>query len=666
MEEKSLILEKIDSKYIYQILFSYLKDENFKLNLFKYSKSFQKKLGIQLSDYQKEYLSNQDINLKSYFSFKNDFNNIENKNILTKNLNDDLQKFKVDFNLLEEYAINSYKNKKDEDRIKIDIYSPFYESLIKKYNKNYEIVIPVNTIEKFGLKNDYITSIEKLNKLELNMNRICINFQFQNPNDINYLSDLKINFKLIKMLKLRQKNKEKNEKKEIEEENENEIREEIITLENQSFDNFYKVLFNLPDIQNVLIDLDIKNKTKDKNIPNSFELINNLKVLQNLTITGYKFTNIFTLRLYDLQKLKLINVENFALDDTSPFNLNYLYISSCEMVKSKSAINIPKLENFYYIDSYNLYINYQDFKFLKIMGINSSNFIKITEIDLSSLTSLEEIEIFSCTKSVRIETIKNLLLIKNLKIAELHMKNLNKEEIEEIEGENLSLTTLKLLEIEEECITYELQRLFPNLNSIFIHSYYTVEDLRNHWCLNCRQAGYTIYPTDIEIKENRDCKVDKITFYGQGSKNIELYCQSYESLKEIIIKLENRIWQFTFPILNDKPNIIFKSLVNFTFVNVSDSRNIRMSSDFIQNLYNNIENMPNLKIFILLCNFWNVKKEFYTQFIRKLLSLNLDKIILSFIPDLSCVKKYSRQELKEIYPNINHLNFKNISIYKLD
>ena len=42
MEEKS-ILEKINSKYIFEEIFKYIENENFKMNLLCYSKALQKK-----------------------------------------------------------------------------------------------------------------------------------------------------------------------------------------------------------------------------------------------------------------------------------------------------------------------------------------------------------------------------------------------------------------------------------------------------------------------------------------------------------------------------------------------------------------------------------------------------------------------------------------------
>ena len=45
--------------------------------------------------------------------------------------------------------------------------------------------------------------------------------------------------------------------------------------------------------------------------------------------------------------------------------------------------------------------------------------------------------------------------------------------------------------------------------------------------------------------------------------------------------------------------------------------------------------------------------------------MKLDQIVLLVKFKVSGLKKYSRKELKEIYQNINHLDFSNIAIYNL-
>ena len=119
MEDNVSSQAKLDSKYLYQIIFSFIKIKNFKLELFKYSKEFQKKLDIRLIDYINVYLSNQNINFKPFFTFKKKFNTIEDKDILNKGLDNYLNTLNIDFDSIEEYAINSYENENNNNQIKL-------------------------------------------------------------------------------------------------------------------------------------------------------------------------------------------------------------------------------------------------------------------------------------------------------------------------------------------------------------------------------------------------------------------------------------------------------------------------------------------------------------------------------------------------------------------
>ena len=663
MEDNVSSQAKLDSKYLYQIIFSFIKIKNFKLELFKYSKEFQKKLDIRLIDYINVYLSNQNINFKPYFTFKKKFNTIEDKDILNKGLDNYLNTLNIDFDSIEEYAINSYENENNNNQIKIDIYSPFFNSLLKKdFNKNFEIKIPMDKIEKFNLKNDYISIIEKLNNSGLDKNYPCIYFKYKNPNDIDFLKDLKLKFNLLKRLKLKRINDEETQKEEMEIETD--------SIDTKSFSNFYKALFSLPDIQNNLIDLVLKINKQNKKlyIPDSFQEINNFKALQNLYINGYNFENAFVLKLFNLQKLRIHDVKNFEFDENIAFNIKDLIILSSEKCKSNSKINFPELETLKFVnESYkNSYINIFDFKsikFLKKLVIDYESFIKINDDDLSSLNCLEEVIILSNGRNGA-EAIKKLLLIKNLKTTNVFL-DIDDEILKDIQGENLSLETFQLQEGRSVCELPKLQKLFPNIKKILIHSNKTMYDTSGYWCLTCimERRGKAI-PSIIDFKENKDCKTDKIHLLGGGCKYIGFSCTSYENVKEIIIDIKNKIKAIPLPILFDTDRK-YESLINFTFFNECNPGGYNIDISILKSIYNNIDNMPKLKIFKLKCYTRKVDEEFYKDFIRKLLSLKLDQIVLLVKYDVSGIKRYSRQELKEIYPNMNHLDFSNIVIYNL-
>ena len=653
---------KINSKYLFRIIFSYIRIKNFKLELLKYSKEYQKKLELRKIDYINAFLSNNNIDFKPYFTFKKKFNAIEDKDILKKGLDNYLKNLNIDFDLIEEYAINSYE---DED-IKIDIYSPFFDSLFKKkYNKTFEIKIPMDKIEKFNLQKDYISIFENINNSEFDKNYPYIYFKYKNPTDIDFIKDLKLNFKLIKKLKLKRINDENDEETKKEE-----MEIETDSIDNKSFSNFYKALFSLADIQNNLIDLCLKINKKNKKsyIPASFKEINNLKALQNLNINGYNFETTFVLRLFNLQRLVLCDVKNFEFDESNAFNIKELIIINSERSKSNFKINFPELETLKFVfDSYNdFYINIIDFKstkLLKKLVIDYDSFIKINDEDLSSLNCLEEVIILSDGQSGA-KAIKKLLLIKNLKTTDVFL-DIDDEELINIQGENLSLETFEVQNARSVCELPKLQKLFPNIKKILIHSNKTMYDTSGYWCGTCiRERRGKAIPSVIDFQEKKDCKTDKIHLLGGGCKYIGFSCTSYENVKEIIVDIKNRIKTITLPLLFDTDRK-YNSLTNFTFINECIPGGYHIDISILKSIYNNIDNMQKLKIFKLKCYTSKIDKEFYNDFIRKLLSLKLDQIVLLVKFKASGLKKYSKQELKEIYPNINHLDFSKITIYNL-
>ena len=86
------ILAKIKSVYILDILFDYIKEESFKYKLFVYSKKYQKILKINLLDYKKIYLDNQDAQFVDYiYNTDNIQEETFDKNIYEKKIEKDLK-----------------------------------------------------------------------------------------------------------------------------------------------------------------------------------------------------------------------------------------------------------------------------------------------------------------------------------------------------------------------------------------------------------------------------------------------------------------------------------------------------------------------------------------------------------------------------------------------
>ena len=119
-----------------------------------------------------------------------------------------------------------------------------------------------------------------------------------------------------------------------------------------------------------------------------------------------------------------------------------------------------------------------------------------------------------------------------------------------------------------------------------------------------------------------------------------------------------------FPLFTKKCNVIFKSLIEFS---ISNYCGYDLTSEVINNIYNNINKMPNLRKFKISSDIEEIKEEFYIKFIKKLLKLNLDSIYLSLRigDDMRAGEKYTINELKKIYNDLNENNIDEIFISKL-
>jgi len=200
-----------------------------------------------------------------------------------------------------------------------------------------------------------------------------------------------------------------------------------------------------------------------------------------------------------------------------------------------------------------------------------------------------------------------------------------------------------------------LQNKFPNLSSFYFENLFFEDN-----------------EMDLEIKENSKSKINDIVIdckFGQNKKNT-IYCQSYETLKCLELKIQ-KIYDLkkVLPIFNEKCEIKFKELEMFSFENEEYETNI----DVLKNIYNNINKMPNIRQIVIICFFSKMNEEFYRKIIEKILSLNLDscelKIRLSKNELVNGFEQmYSIKELnemKKIYPKFKSLNFNKIKIHKL-
>ena len=300
------MLEKISSDYIIRNVFDYIRDENIKYNILVNSKLFQKKLGLELIDYQRKYLFKLGIHLQKYFN-----NNYDDctKDTLIQKLEKDLLKNKIDTKLIQEYTYNYLKkyNTKileeyiNKDKFNIEIYSPFFDIISKDkiFEYIFNILIQLDTIKEYNLTNEYIEIFEKLNKLKINYN--SLHFHFSNPENIMLIKELKINYNQIKELT-------------------------IIHPQRNLTISFFNTLFSLDNILNNLKYLNLSKNIGKTLETEWFENLNNFKVLETLKLFNFGFKSNFDIKLNSLVNLKLSHCNNISFGKNTCLNLKKLHI----------------------------------------------------------------------------------------------------------------------------------------------------------------------------------------------------------------------------------------------------------------------------------------------------------------------------------------------------
>ena len=183
MEKK--FLEKIKSKYVLQLVFTFIWDENYIYKIFKYSKFYQDKLNLDF-----KYIPQNIIIFDKYLldanenSLKNDFKIFGKFDIINYFRNHPKKKFKG-FNLYE-FSID------------IDILSPLFDILIKEdfFENMFNIVIDLDKLDE---NNKMCEKLEELNKINLS----SFSFKFYGKKgDINKFKKYFINIHKIKKIEI--------------------------------------------------------------------------------------------------------------------------------------------------------------------------------------------------------------------------------------------------------------------------------------------------------------------------------------------------------------------------------------------------------------------------------------------------------------------------------
>ena len=626
---QSCSLSKIKSKYICKIIFN-LAYDNLKYKLFNHSKHFQEMLGIKLIDYKEKYWLKKGIKLDDYLTLKTQKNfnpNHINKKILYDTLTSFIEKNKINLDSLKEYLIEFYENQKNlkKEKLLIDIFSPFFEELSKRECFDLFIIpIEIDLIEKNQLNSDYKTAFENLNKNKFN--NICIKINFRNEKDINVLKDININFEKIQDLDMINIGNEKN----------------------INYDNIFKQLFLAPNFGKNLKKLNLKihdvwGKINDIKI---FEKINNFSNLLSLELNGFKFPKNFVLKLNNITSLILRNCSNIILSDSD--KLENIIISNTELIKNKSLSKFKNLENCELINyrnnqNFNKIIDFSELINLKNLTCLPHDFIFLT---VNSL--VENINLIGIGEDTS-EDIEKKTLEKIFKLSHLTdikfclTNNINFEEIIEEDEKNKSIKNMHIM----------LKEILENSNiSQFISKFENLSELAMH--INIGEEESIM---ELNINENKNCKIDKLYLYGFGFEKLEIPCGLYSNLIELVLRENGEISNLenSFPLFQKNCNIKFNNLTKFVYSNWEIGQ-FETPLAVIENVYNNLNKITNLKNleFSCICN--GINKEFYEKFIKKLLEMKLDNIKFSIIKkdeeeQIIDTDDYTNEELIELYPD---------------
>ena len=655
MSQKSY-LNKINSSYLLKTIIDNISTLK-KLELFKYSKEIQTKLDLTLFNYQEKYIEKFKIDWKKFLSIKYNMegNNtytpenkqiINNINFLVQKLNDKLNENNIQLNdtIIKEIAYNYFrklkiKNKKDElifdgnkylktpKDILIDINSPLFGHICQEeiFQKIFSIVLIERQINSLKLKSEYIDFFKKLN--EIKAKYASLSLYLGDPKNIDYIKEFNININQIQRLYIN------------------------IQRLMDEFEYFFNILFNLNNINKNLTYLNLdffQENDVGVDLSNQiFNGINNFNALLYLGLSGINFEPNFELNLSNLKEIKFFRVNNITFSENYP-NLTKLNLKNCTITESNKLMRCPELE-ICKLNLVNKNIELIDFSVIKKLkyfrGI-AKDFIKI-----DNSNDLKTIDLISENDLLTEENIfKKIFSMKAIENIHLPIYKITSEQLSKIPGTNNSVKELSIIWIaeSEKCTLYDFQNKFPNLSSLNLRFPFYLLEFGN---------------ASININENNNYKINELTIGNMGNANIELFIGPFINLKKIDFTIDTKIQNIKtfFPIFNNICPITFHNLATFEFTCVND---IIINNEILNNIYNNIDKMMNLKRVYFMCNSIDANEEFYKAFIKKILKLKLNYVYLCLMkinafPD----KKYSLNELKQFCNEIN-CNKDEMIVYK--
>ena len=314
--ENISILDKIISKYLFEKIFSFINDEQkiFPYKLFKYSKLFQRKIGIDLFSYKKIYIEKRFFWERYLYSYKYKDDNIFFDRFKSKKK---LEQKKLYYNISDNDLTNivfDYLKKyipKHECTL-IDFYSPLFDILSKTeiFEKNLYLYIDYRMINSFDLEKEYISFFDKINKSNVKFTSLYLKSRL--VDDIN-LDSFNINYSQIRNLS--------------------------VTCE-KIFFGYIGFIFsfkNLVSLKLYILD--------EMHISSDFinQIKEQFKSLKNLELGGLIFTSFIEIKFNNLEHFA-ISCKNFSFEEGGFSELKHLQLLYNHLKEPESLLKLPELE----------------------------------------------------------------------------------------------------------------------------------------------------------------------------------------------------------------------------------------------------------------------------------------------------------------------------------
>ena len=611
-------LDIINSKFILDNIFKYLSltSTKYKLELIKYSKSLQQKLNIDLNDYKYEFLSSK-INIYSYLTLDYSIKNFD-KNDLYKKAEERIKLKSINLSINEIVDITKKYNekyRKNEKRTELDtllynsigsydscydIYCPFID--FSSYNDNLFFKIPLNYIEKYNLKNDYISFFEKNTK-----SNNLLYIIFDKNEQINILKEIKIDFSKIKILYFRF-----------------DYNSEQININNLFLSEMFLLIDNKNNLESLCFDLLRETKIDS----DAFNSLNNLKALKHIEFNYLEFSKPFKIILSNLENISFSYCKNIYFEnENTTKNIKYLVLNSID-IQFGSKYKFDNLEELDISDSI-IDIDYNSLKNLKLLDANK---IEIIE-NIMKYSSIEKLKAHY-TREEEKKLIEIILMNKTLKEINIHFSKITNEE----------LTNINLLnnnQINNIYIMIEKNNL--DINN-FVKKFVNLKKLSIFPLLYSSEKQFT------EIINDENINIDEIYIFSNINTKISF---SFSNIKRISLRLPT-INTLSFSLLNKKCNDIFNSLELLNIESLFKINNF----EILENLSNNIEKCKNLKILFISVLIKKMNKSSYLNIINKILSIKIHIFSFTFIIEGKkdnnngdYMNTYSKKELKLLFPN---------------